>query len=167
LTGAIALGLTLSINPAASYAGSGRIDACKLVSATAAGRILGARVTVKPIHPVGAGPDAASMCDYDTGSLRGGFMLIAGRIQYTDAAAEVAYQEKMATGDVPPGMDQPTFADVKSLGEAAYLLKAGGYFQLHVLAHGTAIVISMLRDTRPKALAQSKKLARIALGNLK
>jgi hypothetical protein len=38
---------------------------------------------------------------------------------------------------------------------------------LHVLAHGTAIVIAMLRDTSPKAFAQSKQLARIALGNLK
>ncbi len=167
VTGAIALGLTLSFTAAPSYAGSGRIDACTLVSATAAGRILGTRVTVKAVDTSAAGPGAASICDYDTGSLHGGFMLIAGRIHYTNAAAEVAYQKKTAAGDVPPGMAKPTFTDVKGLGEAAYLLKAAGSFQLHVLAHGAGVVISMLQDASPKTLAQSKKLARIALGNLK
>ncbi len=165
-TGVIALGLTLTF-AAASYAGSGKIDACKLVSATAAGRVLGTRVTVKAVDTSAAGSGAASICNYNTGSLHGGFMLLAGRIHYTDAAAEVAYQKQTATLDVPPGMAKPSFADVKGLGEAAYLLKARGSFQLHVLAHGTAIVISMLHDASPKALVQSKRLARIALGNLK
>ncbi len=138
------------------------------MSATAAGRILGARVTVKAVNPSDTQPGDASICDYDTGSLHGGFMLFAGRIHYTDVAAEVAYQKKTAAGDVPPpGVDyKPTFSDVKGLGEAAYLLKVHGSFQLHMLAHGTAVVISMM-GASPKALAQSKKLARIALGNLK
>ncbi len=158
--GTIAVGLTLSFTVAPSYAGSGRINACKLVSAAAAGRILGTRVTVKPINTSAAEPDAASICDYDTGSLHGGVMLIAGRIHYTNAAAEVAYEKKTAANDVPPlGVDyQPTFVDVRGLGEAAYLLKVQGSFQLHVLAHGAGVVISMLQDANSKTLAQSKSL---------
>jgi hypothetical protein len=167
LTGAITLGLTLSFIATASYASSGKIDACKLVSVAAAGKILDTKVTtVKPVDTSAAEPDAASICNYETGRIHGGFILIAGRIRYTDAAAEVAYQEKTASSDVPPGMDyQPTFADIKGLGEAAYIVKARGSFQLHVLAHGTEIVIGM--DVSPKTVAQSKQLARIALGNLK
>ena len=137
------------------------------MSATAAGRILGTKVTVKPVDTSAAGPDAASICDYETGTLHGGFMLLAGRIHYTDAAAEVAYQKKTAAGDVPPGMAKPTFTDVKGLGEAAYLLKAAGSFQLHVIAHGTAIVIGMLQNATPTAVTQSKQLARIAYSHLK
>ncbi len=75
-------------------------------------------VTVKPVNTSAAGPNAASICNYGTGNLHGGFMLIARHIQYTDAAAEVTYQEKTAITDIPPGMGKPTFADVKGLGEA-------------------------------------------------
>ncbi len=166
-TGAIALGLTLIFTVTACSAGSSKIEACKLVSATAAGRILGTRVTVKAVDTAVAGSDVATICNYNTGSVHGGFMLIAGRIHYTDAAAEVAYQEKTATTDIPPGTGKLTFSftAVKGLGEAAYLAKMRGSFQLHVLAHGMAIVIAM--DASPKAVARSKQLARIALGNIK
>ena len=169
-TARIAVAVIATLVTGAAYAGSGgKIDACTLVSATAAGRILGTRVTVKAVDTSAAGPDAASMCDYETGRIHGGFMLIAGRIHYTNAAAEVAYQKKTATNDVPPpGIDyKPTFVDVKGLGEAAYLLKVHGSFQLHVLNHGTAVIIAMLQNASPKLLAQSEQLARIALGNLK
>ena len=166
LTLSTAVGLTLVLAVTACFASGSKIDACKLVSATEASRVFGTRVTVKAVDTSAAGSGAASICNYNTGSLHGGFMLLAGRIHYTDAAAEVAYQKQAATLDIPPGMAKPSFTDVNGLGEAAYLLKTQGSFQLHVLAHGTAIVISMIHDANAKSVSQARALAAIALQHL-
>ena len=147
-------------------ADGGKIDACKLVSAAEAGQILGVDVTVKPIDTSAAGPDAASLCSYQTGRVGGGFMLLAGRVKYSDAAAEVASRKKKALEDVSAGIPKPEFADVDGLGEAAYLSKIPQSFQLHVLDHGVVIVVTMNREPDDAAVTRSQQVARVALGNL-
>lgn len=142
-------------------------DACALVPAAAAGKILGAKVAPHPMDTSAAGPGAASMCRYSTGHIGGGFMLLAGRVHYTSAAKEVAERKQEAVADVPPGVPKPVFADVKGLGDAAYLVESSGYFQLHVLDHDTVVVINMNRNADAGAVAQAEKLARVALAHLK
>lgn len=135
-------------------ADGGKIDACKLVSAAEAGRILGVDVTVKPIDTSAAAPDAASLCSYQTGKVGGGFMLLAGRVHYTDAAAEVASRKKEELSGVP------------GLGEAAYLAKTPESLELHVLDHGAVIVVTVSRKPDDATVAQTEQVARAALGNL-
>lgn len=159
------VGVTLTVTACHTF--GGRIDACKLVSATAAGRILGAQVTVKAVDTSAAGPSTASICNYDTSNFHDGFLLLAGRVDYGNAAREAAKRKKEERSSTPAGMAKPVFADVKGLGEAAYLVKALGFFELHVLAHHSVIVITRLRRASAVAVAQSERLARIAIGNLK
>lgn len=147
-------------------AGAGKIDACKLISAAAAAKVLGTAVTVKPIDTSAAGPDAASMCSYQTGHVAGGFSLLAGRVAYKDAAAEVAHRKKEAVSDVPPGIPTPTFTDVKGLGEAAYLAKTSSSLELHVLQHGAVIVITVVRKPDDATTKECERLARVALAHL-
>jgi len=149
-----------------SGVGTGKIEACKLISATAAGKILGTTVTVKPVETSAAGSDAASMCSYQTGQVRGGFMLLAGRVKYSDAATEVAARKKEAVSDLPPGIPTPTFTDVHGLGEAAYLEKTPASVELHVLQHGVVVVITFVRKADQTVVRQCEQLARIALGNV-
>lgn len=144
-----------------------RPDACALIPPAAAGNILGAKVTAHAMDTSAAGPGAASMCRYSTGRVGGGFLLLAGRVHYTNAAQEVAQRKKEAVSDVPPGVGKPAFADVKGLGEAAYLAESPGYFQLHVLNRGTVIVINMNRDATAANVTQAERLARVALAHLK
>jgi hypothetical protein len=151
----------------ASGSADTKINACKLVSAAQAGRILGATITVRAIDSSAAGPHAASMCNYAGQTIGGGFMLIAAHIGYSDAAAEVASQKKQEASDVPPTLPKPSFSDIQGLGDAAYLYKTPGSFQLHVLAHGDAIVINRNTAASAKAVDQAKKIAEIALSNLK
>ena len=155
-------------NSAGSAAGAGgRIDACKLISADQAGRILGTTITVRAIDTSAAGPNAASMCNYAAPGIGGGFMLLAAHIGYSDAAAEVASQKKQEAADVPPTLPKPSFSDVQGLGDAAYLYKTPGNFQLHVLAHGAAIVVNRNVDASARAVDQARRIARIALANLR
>lgn len=147
-------------------ADGGKIDACKLVSAAEAGRILGVDVTVKPIDTSAAAPDAASLCSYQTGKVGGGFMLLAGRVHYTDAAAEVASRKKEELSGVPADIPKPEFTDVPGLGEAAYLAKTPESLELHVLDHGAVIVVTVSRKPDDATVAQTEQVARAALGNL-
>lgn len=166
----VAAALTLMLATTACHAGGGKIDACKLVSAAEAGKILGTQVTIKPQDTSLAGPDAGSICHYLTGSLHGGFTLGVAHTPYKngDAATELADRKKEMLDDyASSGMAKPTFTDVNGLGEAATLLKAQDSFQLHVLAHHTVMGIVMIRKASPEAVAQAEKLARVALGNLK
>ncbi|MGA7966632.1 MAG: hypothetical protein WCB49_12255, partial [Gammaproteobacteria bacterium] len=56
--------------------------------------------------------------------------------------------------------------DMKGLGDAATLMKGQGYFQLHVLAHGTSIIINMNHNATHANVAQARQLAGIALQHL-
>lgn len=151
--------LALALNDA--YAAS-LPDACALIPTAAAGKILGSRMTVKPIKTYGA---PVSHCMYSAAQ-GGGFSLLIGRVQYKDAAAELARQEKTAAASWPPGMGKPAFTDVKGLGAAATLLKGQGFFQLHVLAHGFSIVVNMNHPATAASTAQARHIADIALQHL-
>jgi hypothetical protein len=63
-------------------------------------------------------------------------------------------------------MAKPSFTDVKGLGEAATLLKGQGFFQLHILAHGIAIVININHQATTANIDQARQLAGIALQHL-
>jgi len=160
------IAVALALGASGPCLASGRIDACKLISVKQASAILGTRLTAKAIHSSAAGPDAGSMCDYSNGSAHGGFMLIAGHVRYSDAWKEVARQEKLSLSSLPPFIPKPHFREVTGLGNAAYLSTTASYFQLHVLSHGSAVVINRNMKANPKAIAQAKKLARVALGHL-
>ena len=94
-------------------------------------------------------------------------MLIAGRVNYTNAATEVARRAKEALSDTPPGIPAPSFTNIKGLGDAAYLAKTSACFQLHVLAHSTVIVINRNLAASAKSVEQAEQLARVALTRLK
>jgi hypothetical protein len=174
IVAASAIGLVAACSSNSNSAGSGtaasaggKIDACKLISAEQAGKILGTTITIRAIDTSAAGPNAASMCNYAGPGIGGGFMLIAAHIGYSDAAAEVASQKKQESSDVPPTLPKPSFSDVQGLGDAAYLYKTPGSFQLHVLAHGAAIVVNRNVNASTKAVDQAKQIAKAALANLK
>ena len=150
-----------------SQARSGKIDACKLISASEASHILGSKIKARAMDTSVAGPNAASMCSYSSRHINNGFMLIAGRIKYSNAAHEVKAQQKIAASHIPPGIPKPSFTSVKQIGDAAYLYKTPRAFQLHVLAHGYSIVISRNVATSTKFINQAKQLVRVALKRLK
>ena len=150
-----------------SQAGSGKIDACKLISASQASHILSSKIKARTIDTSAAGPNAPSMCSYISRHISDGFMLIAGHIKYSNATREVKAQQKIAASHIPPGIPKPTFANVKGIGDAAYLYKTPGSFQLHVLAHGYSIVINRNIAASTKVISQAKQLARVALKRLK
>lgn len=158
-TGSMAATRTLAMR-------AGKIDACKLISAAEAQKILGTAVKVKPVDTSAAGPDAASMCSYQTGRVRGGFMLLAGRAKYGNAAAEVTRREKEAVSDIPPGIPTPTFAGVQGLGEAAYLAKTSSSLELHVLQHGVVIVVTVVRKPDAATIKECEAVARVVLTHL-
>lgn len=137
-------------------------DACVLIPKAAAGKILGSKVSVKPVNTYGA---PVSHCMYSTAH-GGGFSLLIGRVQYKNAAAELARQKKTATASWPPSMGKPVFTDVKGLGAAATLLKGQGFFQLHVLAHGFSMVINLNHQATATNTAKARQLADIALQHL-
>lgn len=147
-------------------AGGGKLDACKLISAAEASKRLGTMVTAHAVDTSAVGPRSASMCRYGNGHPGGGFMLLAGGAHYKDAAKEVARQEHEALADIPPGIEKPSFINVRGLGEAAYLAKTSAYFQLHVLAHGRVIVIDLNTAASKKAVSQARRIARAALTTL-
>jgi hypothetical protein len=157
---------TLATGSGNPVANGGRINACELVSVGEAQEALGAEVTTKPIDTSAAGPEAASMCSYQTGHVGGGFMLLAGRLQYDDAAAEAANREKEAVSNLPPGIPTPTFKDVSGLGEAAYLAETPESLELHVLDHGSVIVLTMNRKPDGAAESLAERLAGFAIRRL-
>lgn len=155
-----------SADPVAEAADVGKLEACKLISAADAGKILGTPVTVKPIDTSAAGPDAASMCSYQTGHVGGGFSLLAGRAHYSDATAEVARRKKEAVSGIPPGIPTPTFTDVPGLGQAAYLAKTSSSLELNVLQGGAVLVVTFVGKPDEATIEKSEKLARVALAGL-
>jgi hypothetical protein len=148
-------------------AGGNHVDACQLISASQAGKILGTKITAKPIDTSAAGPDAASMCNYSGNGIGRGFMLMVGHLKYSDAASEVKRREKQAVADIPPGIPKPSFEGVKNIGDAAYLAKTSTTFQLHVLDHGNVIVVNRNVAASAKAVKQAQQIARVALKQLK
>lgn len=149
------------------HAGGTNIDTCQLISAAQASKILGTKITVHAVNTSTAGPGAGMMCRYAGGGIGGGFMLLAARVHYTNAAMEVARREKEALSHIPPGIPTPSFKNISGLGDAAYLAITPAYFQLNVLAHGTAIVINRNVAANTKSVNEAKHLARIALKRLK
>lgn len=148
---------------------SAKIDACKVISPDAASKILGATIRTKTIDTSSAGPGAASMCNYNDGTIHGGFMLIAGRFSRNlDMAKEAASEEKSAVKEWKQHAGgSPTVTDIKGLGEAAYLFKAPSTTELHVFSHGTSLVLVRTVDASPTVVKQTEALARLALANLK
>jgi len=143
-----------------------KIDACRLISDAKASSILGTKITAKPINTSAAGPDSGSMCNYSGSKMSDGFMLIVGRVQYSNAESEVKKRQKEAVSDTPPGIPKPTFDQINHLGDAAYLAKTSVYFQLHVLAHGNVIVINRNVAASKKTVEQAKQIARVVLEHL-
>jgi hypothetical protein len=150
-----------------TVAGSGDIDACKLISASQASHILGGEIKAHQMDTSAAGPEAGSMCNYSGKHISDGFMLIAAHIQYSNAASEIKAQQKAAASNIPPGIPKPSFSNVKGIGEAAYLYITPGTFQLHVLDHGISIVINRNVAVNSKTVEQAKQLARVAIEQLK
>ncbi len=107
------------------------------------------------------------MCHFKGPGINGGFMLQAGRVHYKNAAKEVAEQEEGMVKSTPPGLPVPSFTSIEGLGDAAYLAKTSAYFQLHVLAHGSAVVINRNVVASAKAVEQAKQLAQAAITRLK
>lgn len=145
-------------------------DACSLIPPAAASKILKTSVSAKPVINAAARQMGASLCDYKTTQMHGGFMIIAGRIRYHDARKEAAGQQRlMRENPPPPGIPPMIFAgNLPHLGEAAWLVKGpGSSFQIHVLAHGVSLVISMNRDATPARIAQVRRLAETALDHLR
>lgn len=147
---------------------SAKIDACKLITTDAASKVLGTTVKTKAIDTSSSGPGAASMCNYNDGTIHGGFMLIAGRFsRHLDMAKEAASEEKSAVKEWKQHAGgSPTVTDIKGLGEAAYLFKARSTTELHVLSHGASLVFVRTVDASPKVVKQTEALARLALANL-
>ncbi|MEJ2566914.1 MAG: hypothetical protein P8173_00065 [Gammaproteobacteria bacterium] len=142
------------------------MDACQLISAAQASKILGSAITSHPVNTSAAGPGAGSMCGFAGKGTGSGFMLITGRIHYTNAAQEVARRKKEALSDIPPGIPKPSFVNVTGLGDAAYLAKTSAYFQLHVLDHGNVIVINRNTTANTKTVREAKEIARAVLAHL-
>ncbi len=140
-----------------------RIDACKLIDPARAAALLGGPITVKPVNTDAAGAGAASMCQYQSDRMGDSFLVIAGTRPYDDASAQMADRKKEILDNVPEGMDKPGFEDIKGLGEAATLVRASGYMQLHVLADGKVLVINRNHEATPEAVGQVEELARMAL----
>ena len=148
---------------ATCHAAGTNIDACQLISAARASKILGTKITPHAVNTSAAG----AMCRFAGSGIGDGFMLIAAHVHYSNAATEVARREKEALSDTPPGIPVPSFSNIKGLGDAAYLAKTSAYFQLHVLAHGSVIVINRNVAASTKSVEQAKQLARVALTQLK
>lgn len=146
------------------------LDACGLIPPAAASKILKTSVSAKPVIKASARKMGTSLCDYETAQMHGGFMIIAGRVRYHDARKEAVGQQRlMRENPPPPGIPPMTFAgNLPHLGEAAWLVKGpGSSFQIHVLAHGVSLVISMNRDATPARIAQARRLAETALDHLR
>ena len=156
----------MAFSTAVCDAGGTKLDACKLLSATDVSGLLGSKITSRPVKTSAGGPHAGTMCSFTDGHLNGTFMLLVGRLQYSDAAKEVAWQKHMALHNTPPGLNKPTFDNISGLGDAAYLSKTGSYFQVHVLSHGNSIVVNYHTRPSAKAIAEAKKIARAALDNI-
>jgi len=148
-----------------AYAG-GKIDACRLITATQASKILGVKISIKKMNTSAAGPGAASMCSYQGGGVHDGFMLLAGSVKYSNAKQEIKRRQKEAVTDTPSFIPKPHFKSVDGLGDGAYLADMSGTFQLHVLSHGMVIVINRNTKLNDKTIAQAKQLAKEALGSL-
>ena len=72
-----------------------------------------------------------------------------------------------ALSDTPSGILAPSFTNIKELGDAAYFAKTSTFFQLHVLAHGTVIVINRNVVASTISVEQARQLAQVALTQLK
>jgi hypothetical protein len=144
-------------------------DACKLIDPAAAGKILGATITTKPIQIGSADDKATSMCSYQDGTVGGGFMLLAAELHPKNLADEVASEEKSVTQDSgPPGLNlpKPEVRDISGLGDAAFLVSSAQSLELHVFAHGAKVVIVRNVKPTPDLVDQTEKLARLALAKL-
>jgi len=143
-------------------------DACTLIDPAQAGRILGHPVAVHPVDTKLAGPGAASMCNYSSGHMRGGFMLLAARLSVTDLANEMASEKKEIRDESMKALNiTPKISDMSGLGDAAFLVDSGGFLQLHVFVHGNKIVINRNTKATPKVVDETEQLARAALARLK
>lgn len=167
LLAAITMGSVACSGPSGAGAGGGPLDACTLIGAQRAGAILGQTVTTKQVGPRPAKASDASECVYSTGSIDGGFMLIAARLGFDDAKAEARSQMATARKDhPPPGIPRTTVRMVDGPGQAAFLGTSSASTELHVLDHGVSLVVSISQPESPAVLARLRKLAEAALEQL-
>lgn len=163
-----ALVLTATACSYGSASGGGALNACSLISAQRAGTILGASVTSKPVGPKPTSASDGSECVYSTGSVGGGFMLIAARPGFSDAKAEAQSQMETARKDQPPpGVPGIKVKTTNGPGEAAWLGTSSVSTQLHVLDHGVSLVVAINHPDSPKVRAQARKLAQAALNSVR
>lgn len=143
-------------------------DACMLIDPAQAGRILGHPITVHPVDTKLASSGAASMCNYSSGHMRGGFMLLAAHLSVTDLAREMASEKKEIRDESIKALNiTPKISDVSGLGAAAFLVDSGGFLQLHIFAHGNKLVLNRNAKATPKVVNETEQLARAALARLK
>ena len=108
------------------------------------------------------------MCNYSSGRMQGGFMLLAAHLSVVDLAHEVASEKKEIGDESMKALKiKPKFEDVSGLGDAAFLVDSGGFLQLHIFAHGNKIVVNRNTKATKKAVDETEQLARAALARLK
>ena len=145
----------------------GPLDACTLIGPQRAGAILGKAVTVKHVGPTPTKASDASECVYMTGSVNGGFLLVAARLGFDDAGAEARSQIAVSRQEQPPpGIPGTKVRMVEGPGQAAYLGTSTNMTQLHVLDHGVSLVVSINQPDSPALRARTRKLAQAALDGI-
>jgi hypothetical protein len=150
-----------------AHAAGPQPDACSLIDAAQASKILSIPITVHPVDTSAAGPGAASMCRYSSGHIMGGFMVLAAHLAAPNLAREVASEKQRISSDTNPIMKTaPKITDVAGLGDAAFLVDAGSFLQLHVFAHGNKLVVNRTARATKEVIDQTEQLARVALGRL-
>lgn len=163
----IGLAAALALTGLTLRAEAAQPDACALIAPAQASHILGTAVTAHKVDTHLAGPGAASMCNYSTGHMNSGFMLLAAHLKVPDLAHEVASEKKRIHDESVKMLKiAPKISDVGGLGDAAFLVDSGGFLQLHVFAHGDKIVINRNARATKKVVAETEQLARAALGGL-
>lgn len=151
-----------------AQADSAPLDACSLINAGQASRILGVKITVHALDTSAAGPNAATMCRYSSGRVSGGFMLLVARLRVADLAHEIASEKREIRSETSKMMKTtPKITDVADLGDAAFLVDTGDFLQLHVFAHGNKLVVNRTVRATKTIIDQTEQLARVALARLK
>lgn len=162
----------LTLGPSTCVYAGEKIDACSLISAAQAGKVLGTKMNQKKIHTYNENePGVGSLCNYSGGGIHGGFMLKAIEIKYTSAEKEITSEQNSAKEHEKKksyrNMPKTRFESVSDLGDGAYIESMGkNFFELNVLFHGMGI--SIIRNVKMTAETkrQSMRLAKIALRHL-
>ena len=163
----IALGAALALAGVVPRAEAAQSDTCALIPAAQASQILGAAVTEKNVNTHLARPGAAGMCNYSTGPMHGGFILLVVRLRVMNLAREVTSEKKQIRNTMNMLNITPKISDVSGLGNAAFLADCGGFMQLNVITNGAKIEIDRNARATKKVIAETEQLVRTALGRLR